>query len=181
MHSSRSSSHLTHKAPAAPRSPSHSHHSDQSFLDEEETFDYCLSGDEEDPSSSSSPSTGLFRHEMFKTLLHKAKVTANMGLVQPPLLTASDSSDSNTRFFTERVAQQDTVPSPKLFLDTVQRQWSQPGSITNPSGLDKKLYSVEQEFEDLLKLPVIDPPMASLTSPSILPSDAAEGLRTEDK
>lgn len=40
---------------------------------------------------------------------------------------------------------------------------------------------MEQEFEDLLKLPAIDVPMTSLTSPSILPSDAAEDLQTEDR
>lgn len=99
LHSSKSSSHLSHEATAAAHSPSHSHHSDQSFLDEEEAFDYCLSGDEEDPITSHS--TGLFCHEMFEILLHKAKITANMGLVQPTPLGTLKPGDSNTHLFTE--------------------------------------------------------------------------------
>lgn len=144
--SSRASSHLTTEAPVTAHSPSHFHHSDQSFLNKEEAFDYSLSGDEEDPSSVSSPSTDLFRHELFKTLLHKAKITANLGISPMPTSLTSDLCDSNTRLFTEKVTEQETVPSPKLFLDTVQHQWTQPSSISNPSGLDKKLYTVEQEF-----------------------------------
>lgn len=69
----------------------------------------------------------------------------------------------------------------KLFLDIVQRQWAKPGSILTPSGLDKKLYSVDQVMEDLLKLLTIDSPLAQLTSPSILPSDVTKGLKLEDR
>lgn len=40
---------------------------------------------------------------------------------------------------------------------------------------------VEQELEELLKLTAVDVPLASLASSNILPSDAAEGFRTEDR
>lgn len=148
-------------------SPSPSHHSDQSLMEDEDAFDFNLPGEEEEVSSDRPRSTGLFRHEMFKTLLHKARVTANMGITN--------------LLFTEAVPEHENIPSPKLFVDTVQQQWAQMGSIPTPSGLDKKLYTVDQVLEDLLKLPVVNVPLAHLTSPSILPSDATEGLKTEDK
>lgn len=106
--------------------------------------------------------------------------TANMGIVTPQVEEHSDAQVSTSCFFTESVPDH-TIPSPKLFVDMVQCQWAQPGSVPAPSGLDKKLYSVDQVLEDLLKLPAIDVPLALLTSPRILPSDAVEGLKMEDK
>lgn len=100
-----------------------------------------------------------------------------MGIAQGRAAASSDPQDSTTRFFTEATPGHNTIPAPKLFVGMVQRQWAQPGSIPAPSGLDKKLYSVDQVLEDLLKLPVINTPLVQLTSPSILPSDVLKGLK----
>lgn len=56
-----------HNSSLAAHSPSPSHHSDQSLLDEEEAFDYSLSGDEEETPLVRTYSTGLFH----RSLKHK--------------------------------------------------------------------------------------------------------------
>lgn len=94
------------------------------LIDEEEAFDYNLSGEEE-PTLDRPRSMGLFHHELFKTLLQKAKATANMGVKKAPSEGSSEPTDSNTLLFTEAVTEQDVI-LPKLFVDTIQRQWSQP-------------------------------------------------------
>lgn len=66
--------------------------------------------------------------------------------------------------FTESVTEQEVVPSPKLFVDVLQSQWNQPGATSVSSSMDQKMYTVEQELEDLFKLPTFDVPMASLAS-----------------
>lgn len=54
-------------------------------------------------------------------------------------------------------------------------------SIPAPSGIDKKMYTAEQELEELLQIATVDAPLATLASAAILPSDTAEGLRAEDR
>lgn len=92
-------------------------------MDEGEAFDHNLSEDEK-VSADRPRSTGLFRHEMFKTLLHQAKITANMGVTLSTSEVPLTSRDSNTLLFTEAVTEQQAIPSPKLFVDRIQRQWS---------------------------------------------------------
>lgn len=69
--------------------------------------------------------------------------------------------DPLTDFFTEPVKPWEVIPSPKFFKDVIQRQWSQPGSIPAPSGMDRKVYTAEQELEDLLQIPSVDAPLAT--------------------
>ncbi|XP_013923000.1 PREDICTED: uncharacterized protein LOC106549784, partial [Thamnophis sirtalis] len=71
-------------------------------------------------------------------------------------------------------------PSPPAVLDVIQHQWAQPGSMANPSEVDK-LYTMESSLEDLLKLPQVDDPIVALTSNSVFPADLLEGLKAEDK
>lgn len=63
-----------------PHSPSPLRHTDMSLMGEEDMADYNLSEDEriipDKPAA-----MGLFRHDLFKTLLYKAKTTANMGVL----------------------------------------------------------------------------------------------------
>lgn len=81
----------------------------------------------------------------------------------------------------ENAPAQDLVPVPELFVNVVQPQWAQPGSLTNPSRADKNLYYFESNLEDILKLPQVDAPVISLTSNSVLLADLLEGLKAEDK
>lgn len=66
--------------------------------------------------------SGLFCPTMFKTLLLKAKTTANMGRVESSSCDPTDSQDPCASLFTEQVTTQEVIPSPKFFVDVVQRQ-----------------------------------------------------------
>lgn len=125
--------------------------------------------------------TGLFCHKLFKTLLFKAKTMANMGAISGHSEGSMDSQDPSTLLFTEPVTEQEVIASPKLFIDVIQRQWNQPGTVPAPSGMDRRMYTVEQNLEELLKLPTVDAPMANLATTNNLSSDSAEGLKTEDR
>lgn len=90
-------------------------------MDEGKAFNYNFSGDEE-VSLYRPCFTGLFPHEMFKTLLHKAKIVANMGVMLGTTEGPSTSCDSNIMLFTKAVTEQQAIPSLKLFIDTIQHQ-----------------------------------------------------------
>lgn len=47
--------------------------------------------------------------------------------------------------------------------------------------MDRKIYTAEQDLEDLLQIPSVDAPLATLVSVAILPSDTAEGFKAEDR
>lgn len=72
------------------------------------------------------------------------------------------------------------MPSPKLFLDVVQRQWANPGAGPPPIGTERHLYNVASDLTDLLQTSAVDPPIA-LTSASPLATDAMDNLWPEDK
>lgn len=79
--------------------------------------------------------TGLFHPTLFKSLLYKAKTTAPMGVAEAPAEPPLGLQDPSERLFSEPAAEQDVIPSPKLFIDVIQRQWNQPGSLSAPVGM----------------------------------------------
>lgn len=74
----------------------------------------------------------------------------------------------------------DFIPCLQLFSDMLQSPWTQPGAMMAPSSQDKKLYCSALELDGLLDLPVVDPPVASLSS-SVLSTYALDGLKSEDR
>lgn len=80
-----------------------------------------------------------------------------------PRPSLGDVRDPSKGLFDEQIPIQEIVPTPPLFQTIVQRQWVQPGACAIPSGADKRLYIVDPAFEELLKLPPVDTPVASLT------------------
>lgn len=124
--------------------------------------------------------TGLFKHNSIKTILNKAKNTTHLG-VSATDQTTVEPKDHSEGLFDEPVVPQEIIPVPKLFLNVVQCQWAQPGTLAMPSNNDKKLYTVDSALEDLLKLPQVDPSVQALTSSSVLPPDLLEGLKAEDE
>ncbi|XP_032076117.1 lamina-associated polypeptide 2-like [Thamnophis elegans] len=163
-----------------PPSPLHSVFSAQSPLVEEgEIQDRELSGDEGFPVDQP-PAPGLFRHTLFKSLLYKAKTTAHMG----EAISAESAAvglDATERLFAEQVALQDFIPSPKLFLDLIQKQWDEPTAVKPPGSGDRKLFTSSPELETLLQFPTVDAPIAALASPALIPSEISEGLKAEDR
>lgn len=115
--------------------------------------------------------TGLFQLAVFKSLLHKAKVTTQFGLITNPSDCTKPVAAPHDTLFQVSKPEKDVIPCPLLFADVVQGALSQPGSLTAPSDLDKQLYCAASELEDILALPSVDALVASLSSPSVVSAD----------
>lgn len=124
--------------------------------------------------------TNLFCPSIFKSLLHKAKIATKFGIAGVPADTADQSSDPHDTLFQVSKPDHDVIPCPPLFADVVKSAFGQPGSLTAPSGLDKCLYAAASELEEVLAMPSVDPPVATLSSSSLMTSDM-DGLKAEDR
>lgn len=123
---------------------------------------------------------GLFRPQIFRSLLFKAQTTMRLGGVPSRSEANRVTIDPTSSLFEEPSIQAEVVPAPKLFSDVVQRQWSFPSSGPLPNGLDKRFYNMASDFSNLLQVPSVDAPVVALSSSPITgPPD--ESLRPEDK
>lgn len=149
----------------APDSPKHvSSHSEGSILEEDYHGDLEFSEDEgmvlDTPASA-----GLFRPSVFKSLLHKAKLTTNMGVEGISSTQDLDSSNPHNGLFRVPKPEQDFIPCPALFSEVIQRPRNQPGLLAGPNTHDKKFYCAAPNLDVLLQLPLVDAPVASLSGP----------------
>lgn len=94
---------------------------------------------------------------------------------------APEPRDTGYLIFSEPTVEAEVIPSPQLFLDVIQRQWGNPGTGPHPTGTERRLYNVAPEMSELLQLPLVDGPVAALTSATPLAIDAMETLKLEDK
>lgn len=93
--------------------------------------------DDEDLMPDQSTFVGLFRPQPFKSLLHKTKNTTRLGTIQTDPDTAMALADPADPLCAEPTIEMEEVPTPKLLVDIVQRQWTAPRSGPNPSSLDR--------------------------------------------
>ncbi|XP_070806291.1 uncharacterized protein [Pituophis catenifer annectens] len=137
-----------------------------------------LSGDEDYEGTDPQPKafTRLFRPALFKSLLFKAKASAQLG-TDPA--TKESALDPSKLLFSELTAEIEEIPSPKLFQDVVQRQWVQLGASPSPSLVDKTFYNMAQDFMETLDPPTVDDPVVALAPSTLLSNDDA--LKPEDK
>lgn len=107
-------------------------HSEDSLLDDEDRRDMEFS-DDEGMLPDRLAFTGLFHPSLFKSLLHKAKVTTHLAALegQPDQQEASHLHDE---LFTIPKVEQEFIPCLQLFTEVVQRPWNQPGSLVAPNG-----------------------------------------------
>ncbi|XP_070807548.1 uncharacterized protein [Pituophis catenifer annectens] len=167
-------------APPRALSPAPSMFSQESLSDDEEPQGSMLSGDK-GGTMDSLGYTGLFRPALFKTLLHRAKATAQIGGDPSASDPASGLSDPNSLVFSERTTDNEEIPTPKLFRDAVYRQWAQPGAYPGPSVNDKRFYNVAPNLAAALEMPTIDEPVAALVSVNIITNGLDEALTPEDR
>lgn len=153
---------------------------DQESLSEADEVPEAALSDDEGLLPDQSPFIGLFRPQMFGSLLFKAIVTTQLGEV-PSSSTAHSSLDPASALFAEPTIDPETIPAPKLFLDVLHRQWSLPGTGPSPNSLDKRLYNSAAALSDLLQPPTIDPPIVALSNPVHLTGPPEDSLRPEDK
>lgn len=83
--------------------------------------------------------------------------------------------------FAEFMPEMDYIPTPQLFLDNVQRQWSSPASGPLPSSADRKYCNVVPELASLLAVPSVDAPVVALHATNAMPGESEEFLQPEDK
>lgn len=168
----------TEQAPAQVLDPS-VRSSGQGSLTGEELRDLDMSEDE-DLSPDQTTFVGLFKPQLFLSLLHKAKTTTGLRLAhQAPKL--GEEAIPAVPLFEEPAFEGEEIPGPKLFWDLLQRQWSSPASGPNPNGLDRHLYNLAQDTSTLLQVPTVDPPVAAPSAPSNLTSPPEDSLHPEDK
>lgn len=160
-------------------SPEHSER-DSLYDEEEESRELALS-DDEGLAPDQPAFIGLFRPQLFWSLLYKALAVTRLESSPPPEAGPSDGQDPATSLFVEPTAQPELIPAPKLFTDVVQRQWSLPGTGPAPNGLDKHLYQTAPALSNILQVTLVDGPIAALTSSSRLTGAPEESLRPEDR
>lgn len=120
---------------------------------------------------------GLFNPTLLKPLLAKAKATAGMGQTDKGM----GSGEQDDFLFSEQPVAADTIPVPDMFLDTIRRQWASPATATRATGLEGQMFEVDATLLSLLEVPKVDAPVAALTSSSVLPPDADDALKAEDR
>lgn len=127
--------------------------------------------EDEGISSDPLPFTGLVCPDLFKSLLCKAKVITNLGSES-----AQSTVDLGHMLFSEPTVEAEVIPSPKLFLDVVQMQWTNPGTGLSPTGAEKKLYNVAADFLEVLQTSMVVKPVAALASTALLPADCLKKM-----
>lgn len=134
-----------------------------------------------DQSPDPSSFVGLFKPQLFRSLLHKAKTTTHLGVARPTPTPFGEGIASSVPLFEEPTFEAEEIPSPKLFKDVVQRQWSSPVSGPNLSTSERRLYNLAPDLSAILQVPSVDPPVVALSAPSILTGPPEENLCPEDK
>ncbi|XP_060541940.1 uncharacterized protein LOC132710243 [Pantherophis guttatus] len=107
-----------------------------SLSDEEESRELSLS-DDEGLTLDQPAFIGLFRPQLFRSLLYKALAVTRLGSSSTAGTTLPEGADPASSLFAEPAVEPELIPAPKLFTDVVQRQWALPGSVPVPSGTDK--------------------------------------------
>lgn len=153
---------------------------DRDSLTGPDPLDQDLSEDE-DLSPDQPAFVGLFKPHLFRSLLHKAKITTGLGSPRPLPTNAGEGSSSSVPLFEEPTVDSEEIPGPKLFRDLLQRQWSAPASGPSPNAVDRRLYNLAPELSSLLQVPSVDQPVAELSASSNLTGPPEESLRPEDR
>lgn len=81
--------------------------------------------------------TGLFPPTIFKSLLFKAVNAAQLGPSSVRDASFASSHDRNNPLFLELTKLMEAIPTPHLFLDVLQCQWTSPHSALAPSSVDR--------------------------------------------
>ncbi|XP_060542718.1 ligand-dependent nuclear receptor corepressor-like protein isoform X7 [Pantherophis guttatus] len=151
---------------------------DQASVSEGEDYQDQAWSDDEGLGPDQLAFIGLFKPQLFCSLLFKAIAITRLG--SPPSA-APSATDPAAAMFAEPTSDPETIPAPKLFTDMLQCQWALPGAGHSPNGLDKRLYNSASPLLDILQVPMVDPPIVALTDYSHPTGAPEDSLRPEDK
>ncbi|XP_034281058.1 uncharacterized protein LOC117670189 [Pantherophis guttatus] len=155
-------------------------HSEQGSLTGADLLDQEMSEDE-DLAPDQPAFVGLFKPQLFRSLLHKAKLTTGLGVSRPSEISPKEGPSTSVPLFEEPIIESEEIPGPKIFRDVLQRQWSSPASGPSPNSLDKRIYNLAPELSSLLQAPSVDQPVAELSASSNLAGPPEDNLRPEDR
>uniref|UniRef100_A0A2D4I0B4 Uncharacterized protein n=1 Tax=Micrurus lemniscatus lemniscatus TaxID=129467 RepID=A0A2D4I0B4_MICLE len=68
-----------------------------------------------------------------------------------------------------------------MFLNQIKKQWESPGVYTRPSGSESTLFNVDKDLLGIMEVPKVDGPVVALASSSVIPPDAEDFLKAEDR
>lgn len=124
--------------------------------------------------------SGLFQPSLFKSLLFKAKTSANFGskAAAAPLRTEAVSAET---LFSEQTIEAETIATPKIFVDLVQHHWASPTSGPMPSSMDKKMFSVDKDLAQIFSTPMVDASVTALYTSGNLPGALEDTLKQDEK
>ncbi|XP_034289304.1 uncharacterized protein LOC117675085 [Pantherophis guttatus] len=157
-----------------------SYQSDQGSLAGADLLDQEMSEDE-DLAPDQPAFVGLFKPQLFRSLLHKAKITTGLGISRPSESNPKEGTSTAVPLFEEPSIETEEIPGPGLFKDVLQRQWSSPASGPSPSAVDRRLYNLAPDLSSLLQVPSVDQPIAELSSSSNIAGPPEDSLRPEDR
>lgn len=63
----------------------------------------------------------------------------------------------------------------------IHQQWVSPATASLATGQETHLFGVNTDLLNLIQVPKVDPLVAALTSSSVLPPDAENTLRAEER
>lgn len=165
-----------------PRSPVREEAGSSANSDQGEDFPEDLEFSEDEGLAPDAPAfTGLFRPALFRSLLHKARLAMNFSAPETDPNSGQLEKGPLDSLFKLSKPDKDCIPLPQLFSEVIKSPWTQPGYLTAPSSLDKKLYCASQELDDMLALALVDAPVAALSTSSALSADSMDGLKAEDR
>lgn len=137
---------------------------------EEDPPDFDLSEDEGLPLDQPT-FMGLFLQALFKSLLHKAVTTAQLGSPSPPSAPLTAAQGTLNPLFAEPSRPMDYILTPPLFLNIIRKQWSSPGSASAPTATDCRNFNMAQDLAAILQIPTMDEPVATLLLQMAIPGD----------
>lgn len=162
--------------PSAPDGESSEHSSDS----EEGEIKEAEMSEDEGRDTDQKTFSGLFPPTLFPSFLYKAKMAADFG-TQPSSATPRPATVSAETLFSEQAPPSETIPTPKIFVDLVQRQWEVPTSGPTQSASDKKFFNVANDLVQFLSISSIDAPVTALYTSANMPGPPEDVLKPEDR
>lgn len=93
--------------------------SDQQSVDGADLREQDMSEDE-DLAPDQLSFVGLFKPQLFRSILHKAKATMGLGISRPSTAIPGEGVSSPVPLFEEPTIEMEEIPGPKLFQDVLQ-------------------------------------------------------------
>lgn len=131
-----------------------------------------LSGEDHD-ADQSGPVDRLFPPDLFTRML--AKVVKALDLESESSEPKEEPKATNKGLFPQGPPKPNTFPMPIAFQRVLDTEWATPASTKHASKFINKFYSFPEKTMETLRQPIIDQPIAALSSAAIIPAQGEGG------